>query len=200
MEIEKGDEPNNLAPIFVVPKHPEDTPFLLAVGDGADSREKKRSSEDIKTLLNRRNELEKQLQECEDEIYNMETNYFERAASNGNCNVIAGWYGFITPTVGAASVKHSMPNLTASVGYGSQLNGSGSGRDVQGTQSQQRKSGSGGVGAVNPGGAAGLNGAYKLRDSDRIFSLSSVTSKASIQTFQNTYPNVADTKKTVKYK
>lgn len=203
MEIEKGDEPSITdAPIFVTPKHPDD-PSSLSSGeeDGEDSKassERKKQGEDIKTLFNRRNELERQLQECEDEIYNMETNYFERSISNGNCNVIAGWYGFITPPVGATSVKHGSSGLTGSTGFGSPLSGPG-GRDAsQGIQSQTRKSGSGAAGGS--GSAASANGAYKLRDSDRIFSLSSVTSRASKQTFQNSSFGTVDNKKTTKYK
>lgn len=195
MDVEKGDESGSTdAPVFVTPKHPEgaSSPEEVAV---TKEREKKKSGEDIKTLFNRRNELERQLQECEEEIYSMETNYFERSISNGNCGVVAGWYGFITPSVSGPLNKHGTASLTGSTGYGSTMGVSGGRDGSQGVQSQTRKSGGGAGGSGN----GGIGGTYKLRDTDRIFSLSSVTSKASKQAFQGSSTNGLD-KKTIKFK
>ena len=195
MDVEKGDESGSTdALIFVTPKHPEGASSPEEVV-GAKEREKRKSGEDIKTLFNRRNELERQLQECEDEIYNMETNYFERSISNGNCGVVPGWYGFIAPSGSGLLNKHGTTSLTGSTGYGSTMTVSGGRDGPQGVQSQMRKSGGGAGGS----GSSGSGGTYKLRETDRIFSLSSVTSKASKQAFQSTSSSMID-KKILKFK
>ena len=184
-----GGNSSSGEPIVVVAKHPEG----MLNGDGASvppkdstDKERKKPSEDIKTLLNRRNDLVKQLQECDDEIYDMETSYFEKSISNGNCNVISGWYGFITPSTSAASLKHGAPGTAGSAAGGA------NGRELsQGLQSQLRKNSNN-----NGSGSSGVgSGAYRLRESDRIFSLSSVTSKASRQVYQAVPPNAAENKK-----